>query len=100
MRNVNDKLIKLSVRESIAHLISEAEKAFPKDKTRSKRYLKMAWALVRKNKVRLSDAQKVKFCRKCFILFILGDTAKIVFDSKHDFFEIVCGACGYKRRFR
>jgi ribonuclease P protein subunit RPR2 len=97
-RNVKEKIIKTAVSGSIDHLISEAEKRFPSNKELSKRYLKMAWELVKKTKVRLTKDQKLRFCRKCFILWVPGKTVRISFDSKNDFFVFSCASCGYKRK--
>lgn len=97
MRNVNEKVIKTSVKESISHLLGMASKEFEKNSKLSKRYAKMAWDLVKKHKVRLTKAQKLMFCRKCHRIWVPGKSVKVVFDNKHGFLQFQCD-CGYKRK--
>jgi len=99
MNDGRKKLIKTSVRQSIARLISEAESAWKSNKPqRSERYAKMVMGLVRKNKVRLTKEQKNKFCRKCFNWWVPGDTLTLIYDQKHHLIRVKCGRCGYTRR--
>jgi ribonuclease P protein subunit RPR2 len=99
MRNDRKKLIKSSVRQSIAKLMDEAGAAWKSGKNeRSQRYAKMAMDLVKKHKVRLTDEQKRKFCRKCFAWWVPGDTVKLVFDKRHNVIRMKCARCGYARR--
>lgn len=98
--NEKEKIIKTAVSGSIDHLISEAEKRVNTSKELSKRYLKMAWALVKKTKVRLTNEQKIKFCKKCFSLWVPGKTVTISFDSKSNLFVFKCKTCGYERKNR
>jgi RNase P subunit RPR2 len=97
MRNVREKVIKTSVRESISTLISKAESEFDKRPDLSKRYAKMAWELVKKNKVRLTSDQKLHFCRRCYTIWIPGKTATVKFDPRNNLFTIEC-KCGYSRK--
>jgi ribonuclease P protein subunit RPR2 len=93
------KLIKSSVRQSIAQLLSEADGAWKTGKKeRSKRYAEMAMGLVKKHKVRLTDEQKRRFCRKCYSWWIPGDTVKLIFDKRHNVIRMKCAKCGYTRR--
>lgn len=100
MNSHNKKFIKMVVADSIAVLLREAEAAFQKHPERASRYLKMAWALVKKHRVRLTREQKFKFCKKCFTLWVPGKTVKISFDRVNNMFEFTCAVCGYKRRTR
>jgi len=93
------KLIKSSVRQSIAELLSEANLAWNAGKKeRSQRYAKMSMDLVKKHKVRLTDEQKRMFCRKCFSWWVPGDTVKLIFDKRHNVIRMKCAKCGYTRR--
>ena len=76
--------------EDIELLIKEAEK----DPQRAKTYLKMAWDLVKKNKVRLTKEQKKKFCKKCFTLWIPGE---VKIRKKGNLTEYSC-KCGFKKK--
>jgi ribonuclease P protein subunit RPR2 len=93
------KLIKSSVRQSIARLMDEAGAAWAAGKpARAGRYAGMAMALVRKHKVRLSEDQKRRFCRKCFAWWVPGETVKLTFDRRHNVIRMKCAKCGYTRR--
>jgi len=92
------KLIKSSVRSSIAHLIEQAESAWKRNQPeRSKRYVGMAMDLVKKHKVRLSKEQRNKFCRKCHVWWVAGETLKLVYDQKHHLIRLKC-QCGHSKR--
>lgn len=97
MRNVKDRIIKSTVGQAIDHLIKQAEKEYGKRPNLSKRYAKMAWELVKKNKVRLTPEQKHKFCRKCHELWIPGKTITVIFNPKNNLFVLTC-KCGYARK--
>jgi len=99
MADSRKKLIKSSVRQSIAKLMGEAESAWKSGKKgRPERYAKMAMDLVRKHKVRLTDEQKRRFCRKCFSWWVPGDTVKLIYDQRHHVIRMKCAKCGYARR--
>lgn len=106
------KLIKSSVRQSIAQLLEEAEKAYSsasrakktgnkkletENRKRSTRYLQMVMDLVKKHKVRLTKDQKNKFCRKCLVWWVPNKTLKLIYDQKHHVIRLKC-QCGYTRR--
>ena len=93
------KLIKSSVRQSIAKLMGEAEAARAAGRPeRARRYAKMIMDLVRKHKVRLTEEQTRGFCRKCFTWWVPGDTVKLAFDKRHNVIRMKCAKCGYTRR--
>ncbi len=93
------KLIKSSVRQSIAKLMDEAQDAWAAGRPeRARRYAQMSMDLVRKHKVRLSEDQKRMFCRKCFTWWVPGDTVKLAFDKRHNVIRMKCANCGYTRR--
>lgn len=100
LRNKNDKrkFIKTVVSQSLSHLLREAETTFDTHPLRSKRYIEMAWDLVKRNKLKLSTDQKSKFCRKCLIFWKIGSSLRIFFDRKKNVFFYICNSCNYKRR--
>ncbi len=100
MRKSQKMFINRIVAESIDILFNEAEENFQKHPERSKRYLKMIWALSKKYNFRLNKKQKLKFCKKCFTLWIPEKTVNITFDNRHNMFEFVCILCGHKKRFK
>jgi len=91
MRSSRKRFLRSVVADDIEILIGEAEK----DPSRAKTYLKMAWELVKRNKVRLTKEQKIKFCKRCFILWTPGKTVKI--EKKGKLAEYEC-KCGFKKK--
>jgi len=58
----------------------------------------MVMALVKKHKVRLTDDQKRRFCRKCNSWWVPAKTVKLIFDQRHHFIKMRCAKCEYTRR--
>ena len=92
------KFIKDTVRDAINILLLQAEQNIDSHPQRTKRYIEMLWALVKKYKVRLTKDQKKKFCRKCMAFFVPDKNAKVIFDAKSNSFYLICGSCGKNRR--
>lgn len=98
MQSSRKSLIKSSVRLSIAKLVAQARSAYSKSEpARSKRYVRMAFDLLRKNKVGLQKELRNSFCRKCLTIWIPGKTATVYFDRKNDCLRIKC-QCGHSKR--
>lgn len=98
MANAGKKIIKESARDSVKKLIEEARKAYEKgQKERSKKYVKMAHDLIKKNKIKLPKELKNSYCKKCFAIWIPGQTIKVSFDKRHNCLRIIC-ECGHKKR--
>ncbi len=98
MANVGKKIIKQSAKASVKKLLDEARKAYAKgQKERSKKYVKMAHDLIKKNKIKLPEELRNSYCRKCFSLWVPGKTIKVTFDSRHNCLRITC-KCGYTKR--
>ena len=92
------KVIKTSVRDSIRKLIEQAREAYNKKQPlKSKRYVKMAFDLLKKNKVKIPKELKNSFCRKCFLIWIPNKTLKVSYDRKNDCLRLTC-KCGYSKR--
>ena len=98
-KNQKNKETKVSIQESIVLLFKYAQESSLTNPSRTKRYVKMVWELVKKYKIRLTKEQKTKFCRKCLAFFVPNKNVVVVFDSKHNLFSSICGNCGYKRVF-
>ena len=92
------RLIKNTTKDAIAILLAQAEENTASHPDRTKRYIEMLWALVKKYKIRLTKDQKKKFCRKCLSFLIVNGNAKAIFDAKHNSFYLKCGKCGNTRR--
>jgi RNase P subunit RPR2 len=91
------KLINSSVSASIDKLLREARKAFETDPGRSKRYVGMAFDLLKKNKVKLPRELSNSFCRKCHLIWIPGKTVTAYYDKKSDALRVRC-SCGFSKR--
>ncbi len=92
------RMIKDTSKDAIAILLAQAEENAVSHPARTKRYIEMLWALLKKYKIRLTKDQKKKFCRKCLTFFVIDENAKAIFDAKHSSFYLKCGKCGNKRR--
>lgn len=91
-------IIKSSVASSIVKLLNQSRRAYSEEKPdRSKRYVHMAFDLLKKNKVKLPKELKNSFCRKCCLIWIPEKTVKVFFDSTHHCLRVKCG-CGYSKR--
>ncbi|MCI0503454.1 hypothetical protein L0Y65_01960 [Candidatus Micrarchaeota archaeon] len=98
MQSSRKSIINSSVRSSIAKLLAKAREAYSaKNAERSKRYVKMAFELLKKNKTKLPKELRNSFCRKCCLIWIPGQTATVSFDRKNDCLRITCG-CGHSKR--
>ncbi|MBD3210855.1 hypothetical protein GF318_05730 [Candidatus Micrarchaeota archaeon] len=98
MDNRRKKVIKSSVRDSIKKLIGQAREAYKnKQHEKSKKYVKMAFDLMKKHKVRLPKELRNSFCRKCFLVWIPNKTIKVAYDQKNDCLRITC-KCGHSKR--
>lgn len=95
------KLIKASTSLSINRLLDKAREERkskkPDYEERSKKYVKMAFELLKKNKVRLPKEIKNSFCRKCFVIWVPGDTVLVWYDKKEHCIRLTC-RCGFSKR--
>ncbi|VVC02603.1 Ribonuclease P protein component 4 [Candidatus Bilamarchaeum dharawalense] len=91
-------IIKSSVSSSIEKLLNQSRTAYSDGNlTRSIRYVRMAFELLKKHKVKLPAELKNSFCRKCCLIWIPDKTLKIKFDTKNNCLRVVCN-CGYSKR--
>lgn len=98
MMDRRKKIINASVSTSIEKLLGQARKAYdPADPSRSKRYVGMAFDLLKKNKVRLPRELRNSFCRKCRSIWIPGQTVTVYYDTKTDALRVRC-SCGFSKR--
>ncbi|NYZ77603.1 hypothetical protein H0O02_04810 [Candidatus Micrarchaeota archaeon] len=99
MEHRQKRLIKASVSESVAKLLGEAQKQYLKgNKERSQSYVRMALQHIKKHKVRVPEEYRNAFCRKCCVVWVPGDSAKVFFDRKHNCLRIECRKCGFGKR--
>jgi ribonuclease P protein subunit RPR2 len=79
-------------------LLEQARSAYGSgDPERSKRYVRMAFDLLKKNKVRLPRELRNSFCRKCMLIWIPGKTATVSFDRMNGCLRVRC-QCGHSKR--
>ncbi len=91
-------IIKTSVRSSIERLLEQARKAYlAGNEERSRRYVRMAFDLLKKNKVKLPKEMRNSFCRKCMLIWIPGKTVTVSFDRKNACLRVRC-RCGHSKR--
>ncbi|MFH1520609.1 MAG: hypothetical protein ABID61_03120 [Candidatus Micrarchaeota archaeon] len=92
------KIIKSSVRSSIEKLLHQSRDAYVGAKPdRSKRYVKLAFDLLKKHKIKLPGDLKNSFCRKCYLVWIPDKSIKVNFDRKNNCLRVTC-KCGYSKR--
>ncbi len=98
MHSKRKSIIKSSVRQSIERLLDRARKEHSgANASRSRRYVEMAFQLLKKNKVKLPKELRNSFCRKCRQVWIPGKTATVSFDRKNNCLRIRC-MCGHSKR--
>ncbi len=98
MDNRQKKIIKSSTGLSIRKLVDQARHFHTNGQAeRSKRYIKMTMDLLKKNKVKLPIDLKNSFCKKCFVIWIPGQTVIIAYDKKNDCLRLSC-KCGNSKR--
>jgi RNase P subunit RPR2 len=99
MEHRRKKIIKQSVRDTVTKLLDEAHKEFRKgNKERSQRHVKMALYHIKKHKVRVPKDYVHTFCKKCRIVWIPGNTARVYFDRKQNCLRIECKKCKFAKR--
>lgn len=98
MKTSRKSIINSSVRSSISKLLAKARDAYSASRPdRSRRYVRMAFDLLKKNKARLPKELRNSFCRKCYSIWIPGQSATVFFDRKNDCLRIRC-SCGHSKR--
>ncbi|MBI5227519.1 ribonuclease P [Candidatus Micrarchaeota archaeon] len=82
----------------MAKLIKAAFSSYRQgNNSRSKRYAKMAFELIKKHKIHLPEELKNSFCKKCLLVWLPGTTITTIYDSKNNCLRIRCH-CGYSKR--
>jgi RNase P subunit RPR2 len=98
MDNRRKKVIKSSVHSSIKKLLEQARDAYKKkDMECSRKYVKMAFNLLKKNKVKLPKELRNSFCKKCYMIWIPAKTVTVVYDKKDNCLRLRC-RCGHSKR--
>ncbi|MEW6036240.1 MAG: ribonuclease P [Candidatus Micrarchaeota archaeon] len=98
MQSSRKSLIKSSVRTSTGRLLEQARRAVREGKAeRSKRYVGMAFELLKKHKAGLPKEFRNSFCRKCHLVWIPGETMVAYYDRKNGCLRVRC-RCGFTKR--
>ncbi len=92
---VRKEIIERIAKKRIRYLIGLAKEKWKEDKELAKRYVQLAFAILKKNKVKLDAKTKFSFCRKCLIPWIEGNVEK---RDEGNFIAYKCLNCGYVRR--
>ena len=89
-------IIKLNIFSSVLRLIIESKKAYIKnDNQKSRKYIKMANELIKKNRIRIDREIRSNYCKKCFFL-LTKNRALVIYDWKNKFLRVFC-ICGGKK---
>ena len=83
-------------RERIEILFNEAEKIFKEKPERAKSYVKQAWNIALRYRVRIPTGLKRSFCKKCFSYLKAGVSSTVRLNKKRVI--ITCKNCGAVKR--
>jgi len=87
-------------RERIEILMTRAERAFPSDPGRAKRYLELARRIGMKAGVRLTSEQRSRICKECGGLLVPGVNCRVRTRSEYGTTVLItCLECGAKKRY-
>ena len=64
----------------------------------ARRYIYIIKKYSEKNKIRIPNDVKSKFCKKCFTPWIPGETVRIRLSRRGKYLIYACLNCGYKKR--
>jgi ribonuclease P protein subunit RPR2 len=92
---VRKAIIERIAKKRIRHLIKLAKEKWGEDKQLAKRYVQLAFAILKKTKVKLDVETKFSFCRKCFVPWVESNVEK---RQEEKFIVYKCLNCGYVRR--
>ena len=84
-------------RERIGRLFRLADKEFPKDPKLSDRYVRLAWKISLRYKVRLPPELRRWFCRKCLGFLVPGKTCTVRVVKGEA--VVKCLKCGNRARY-
>jgi ribonuclease P protein subunit RPR2 len=87
-------------RERISILLSLASEMWGKDQGLSRNYVKRAFDIKKKFRVRISREEKFSFCRKCLSPLIPGKTVSIAFDRRNKRVVYSCKICNNQSAFK
>jgi len=87
------------VNERIAQLFKEAEENLKEHPERTRRYIRIARALVMRHRMRLPERFKRTFCKRCYIYWKPGYNVKVRFEKNKKTVSYSC-ECGYVKRYR
>lgn len=88
---------KMVARERIARLFSEAQVAFPLHPELSNRYMEIARKIAMRQRVRIDQAFRRKFCRRCSSYLVPGKTSRV--RIRHSRVVVTCLVCKARRRY-
>lgn len=78
--------------ERIEILFQEAEKAFPFHPERSNRYIELALKIGKRNKAKIQEKFKEKYCKKCKKFLALGKNSEKIEGKQYN--TVKCLNCG------
>ena len=87
-------------RERISILLSLASEMWGKDQGLSRNYVKRAFDIKKKFRVKISRETKFSFCRKCLCPWIPGKTVSVTFDKRNKRVVYSCKMCDKQSAFK
>lgn len=94
----NKKFVEKIALERIYRLFELAEAEIGKRPERSKRYIELGRRIGTRNRVRIPQELKQKFCKKCNSALKKGKNAEI--EKTKTFVIVKCKECGFERKIR
>jgi len=86
--------------ERISILLGLAEGMWAKDKELARKYVKRAFDIKKKFRVKISRETKFSFCRKCLCPWIPGKTVSVTFDKRNKRVVYSCKMCDKQSAFK
>jgi len=86
--------------ERISILLDLAGEMWGKDQDLSRRYVKRAFDIKKKFRVKISRETKFSFCRKCLCPWIPGKTVSVTFDKRNKRVVYSCKMCDKQSAFK
>lgn len=93
----NKNFVEKIALERIYRLFELAEEELEVHPERSKRYIELARKISTRNRARIPQELKTKFCKKCNSFLKEGKNCKI---EKNKFWTVKCLACKFERKIR
>lgn len=82
----------------VDRLLKEAKENYKIHPERTARYLSLVMKFIKRYRLNLSQEKRLKFCKKCFVYWIEGDTLRLKLNKSLKLKEHICINCNYIKR--